>query len=101
MAALFLITGYIFNKYSRGWLGSVLYIFAAFLFLRNLFSATFNLFGYAFAAFLIYAGYRLLKGKRVYEHKEKKINLEKEEKPSAQTESRQPDLRGFLSASSG
>jgi lia operon protein LiaF len=110
-----------FNKYSRGWLGSVLYIFAAFLFLRNLFSATFNLFGYAFAAFLIrsspikklrrsgcllsvwaegfgcssfsrliffafaafliYAGYRLLKGKRVYEHKEKKINLEKEEQP--------------------
>ncbi|ANF38047.1 cell wall-active antibiotics response protein [Bacillus velezensis] len=94
----FLITGYIFNKYSRGWLGSVLYIFAAFLFLRNLFSATFNLFGYAFAAFLIYAGYRLLKGKRVYEHKEKKINLEKEEQPksSAQTESRQPDLRSFF-----
>lgn len=94
----FLIAGYIFKKYSRSWFGSVLYIFAAFLFLKNLFSVTFNLFGYAFAAFLIYAGYRLLKGKRVFEHKEKKINLEKEEdpKPSSQPDSKYPDLRSFF-----
>lgn len=77
MAALFLIAGYFLKKYSRDWLGSVMYIFAAFLFLKNLFSITFNLFGYAFAAFLIYAGYRLIKGKPIFEPNEKQVNLNK------------------------
>ncbi|MCY8960647.1 cell wall-active antibiotics response protein LiaF [Bacillus atrophaeus] len=94
----FLIAGYFLKKYSRHWLGSVMYIFAAFLFLKNLFSITFNLFGYACAAFLIYAGYRLVKGKAVFDQ-DKKINLDKKEKQpesSGQADYKQTELKSFF-----
>ncbi|MGR0118434.1 LiaRS two-component regulatory system accessory protein LiaF [Bacillus halotolerans] len=93
----FLIAGYFLKKYSRDWLGSVMYIFAAFLFLKNLFSITFNLFGYAFAAFLIYAGYRLVKGKPIFEPNEKPIDLTKKEKQSEPPKDvKHPDMRSFF-----
>lgn len=92
----FLIAGYFLKKYSRDWLGSVMYIFAAFLFLKNLFSITFNLFGYAFAAFLIYAGYRLVKGKPIFEPNEKRIDLNKKERNEPPKDVKQPDMRSFF-----
>ncbi|OIR61902.1 hypothetical protein BLL41_08120 [Bacillus sp. FMQ74] len=92
----FLIAGYFLKKYSRDWLGSVMYIFAAFLFLKNLFSITFNLFGYAFAAFLIYAGYRLIKGKPIFEPNEKQVNLNKKEHYKPPKDVKHPDLRSFF-----
>ncbi|MEK5084506.1 LiaRS two-component regulatory system accessory protein LiaF [Bacillus sp. FSL H8-0515] len=92
----FLIAGYFLKKYSRDWLGSVMYIFAAFLFLKNLFSITFNLFGYAFAAFLIYAGYRLVKGKPVFEPNEKRVNLNKKEQHEPPKDVKHPDMRSFF-----
>lgn len=67
----FLIAGYFFHKYSYRLLGSVMYVFAGLLFVKSLFSITFNLFGYFFAAFLIYAGYRLVTNQPVFVHKEK------------------------------
>lgn len=87
----FLIAGYFFHKYSHRLLGSVMYIFAGLLFVKSLFSITFNLFGYFFAAFLIYAGYRLVTNQSVFGHKEsgqkektkdspKKVDLTKKEK---------------------
>ncbi|MGO5677245.1 LiaRS two-component regulatory system accessory protein LiaF [Bacillus subtilis] len=92
----FLIAGYFLKKYSRDWLGSVMYIFAAFLFLKNLFSITFNLFGYAFAAFLIYAGYRLVKGKPIFEPNEKQVNLNKKEHHDPPKDVKHPDMRSFF-----
>ncbi|MCY8532994.1 LiaRS two-component regulatory system accessory protein LiaF [Bacillus vallismortis] len=92
----FLIAGYFLKKYSRGWLGSVMYIFAAFLFLKNLFSITFNLFGYAFAAFLIYAGYRLIKGKPIFEPSEKRVDLTKKERHEPPKDEKHPDIRSFF-----
>ncbi|PKJ59248.1 protein LiaF [Bacillus sp. SN32] len=92
----FLIAGYFLKKYSRDWLGSVMYIFAAFLFLKNLFSITFNLFGYAFAAFLIYAGYRLVKGKPIFEPNEKQVNLNKQEHHEPPKDVKHPDMRSFF-----
>ncbi|WP_121643261.1 LiaRS two-component regulatory system accessory protein LiaF [Bacillus vallismortis] len=92
----FLIAGYFLKKYSRDWLGSVMYIFAAFLFLKNLFSITFNLFGYAFAAFLIYAGYRLLKGKPIFEPNEKRVDLTKKERHEPPKDEKHPDMRSFF-----
>ncbi|MHA6488674.1 LiaRS two-component regulatory system accessory protein LiaF [Bacillus cabrialesii] len=92
----FLIAGYFLKKYSRDWLGSVMYIFAAFLFLKNLFSITFNLFGYAFAAFLIYAGYRLVKGKPIFEPNEKRIDLNKKERHEQAKDDKHPDMRSFF-----
>lgn len=67
----FLIAGYFFHKYSHRLLGSVMYVFAGLLFVKSLFSITFNLFGYLFAAFLIYAGYRLVTNQPVFAQKEK------------------------------
>ncbi|MBL3648157.1 MULTISPECIES: LiaRS two-component regulatory system accessory protein LiaF [Bacillus] len=92
----FLIAGYFLKKYSRDWLGSVMYIFAAFLFLKNLFSITFNLFGYAFAAFLIYAGYRLVKGKPIFEPNEKRVDLNKKERHKPAKDDKHPDMRSFF-----
>ncbi|MEG7335420.1 LiaRS two-component regulatory system accessory protein LiaF [Bacillus sp. 0102A] len=92
----FLIAGYFLKKYSRDWLGSVMYIFAAFLFLKNLFSITFNLFGYAFAAFLIYAGYRLVKGKPIFEPNEKRVDLNKKERHEPAKDDKHPDMRSFF-----
>ncbi|MCY7917492.1 LiaRS two-component regulatory system accessory protein LiaF [Bacillus vallismortis] len=92
----FLIAGYFLKKYSRDWLGSVMYIFAAFLFLKNLFSITFNLFGYAFAAFLIYAGYRLIKGKPIFEPSEKRVDLTKKERHEPPKDEKHPDIRSFF-----
>ncbi|MEG7355886.1 LiaRS two-component regulatory system accessory protein LiaF [Bacillus inaquosorum] len=92
----FLIAGYFLKKYSRDWLGSVMYIFAAFLFLKNLFSITFNLFGYAFAAFLIYAGYRLVKGKPIFEPNEKRVDLNKKERHKSAKDDKHPDMRSFF-----
>lgn len=92
----FLIAGYFLKRYSRDWLGSVMYIFAAFLFLKNLFSITFNLFGYAFAAFLIYAGYRLVKGKPIFESNEKRIDLTKKERHEPPKDEKHPDMRSFF-----
>ena len=92
----FLIAGYFLKKYSRDWLGSVMYIFAAFLFLKNLFSITFNLFGYAFAAFLIYAGYRLVKGEPIFEPNEKQVNLNKKEHHDPPKDVKHPDMRSFF-----
>ncbi|MBJ3766490.1 LiaRS two-component regulatory system accessory protein LiaF [Bacillus subtilis] len=92
----FLIAGYFLKKYSRDWLGSVMYIFAAFLFLKNLFSITFNLFGYAFAAFLIYAGYRLIKGKPIFEPNEKQVNLNKKEHHETPKDVKHTDMRSFF-----
>ncbi|MCI4138414.1 LiaRS two-component regulatory system accessory protein LiaF [Bacillus vallismortis] len=92
----FLIAGYFLKKYSRDWLGSVMYIFAAFLFLKNLFSITFNLFGYAFAAFLIYAGYRLIKGKPIFEPNEKRVDLTKKERHEPPKDEKHPDMRSFF-----
>ncbi|ADM39275.1 LiaRS two-component regulatory system accessory protein LiaF [Bacillus spizizenii] len=92
----FLIAGYFLKRYSRDWLGSVMYIFAAFLFLKNLFSITFNLFGYAFAAFLIYAGYRLVKGKPIFEPNEKRIDLTKKERHEPSKDEKHPDMRSFF-----
>ncbi|MGY5388676.1 LiaRS two-component regulatory system accessory protein LiaF [Bacillus spizizenii] len=92
----FLIAGYFLKRYSRDWLGSVMYIFAAFLFLKNLFSITFNLFGYAFAAFLIYAGYRLVKGKPIFESNEKRIDLTKKERHEPRKDEKHPDMRSFF-----
>ncbi|MCY7892101.1 LiaRS two-component regulatory system accessory protein LiaF [Bacillus vallismortis] len=92
----FLIAGYFLKKYSRDWLGSVMYIFAAFLFLKNLFSITFNLFGYAFAAFLIYAGYRLIKGKPIFEPNEKRVDLTKKERHEPLKDEKHPDMRSFF-----
>ena len=40
----FLFAGYFLHKYSRRWLGSVMYIFAGFLLLKDIFSITFSLF---------------------------------------------------------
>jgi lia operon protein LiaF len=67
----FLIAGYFFHKYSHRLLGSVMYVFAGLLFIKSLFSITFNLFGYFFAAFLIYAGYRMVTNQSVFGDKEK------------------------------
>ncbi|CAN2247739.1 LiaRS two-component regulatory system accessory protein LiaF [Bacillus vallismortis] len=92
----FLIAGYFLKKYSRDWLGSVMYIFAAFLFLKNLFSITFNLFGYAFAAFLIYAGYRLIKGKPIFEPNEKRVDLTKKERHEPPKDEKHPDMLSFF-----
>ncbi|AEP88192.1 LiaRS two-component regulatory system accessory protein LiaF [Bacillus spizizenii] len=92
----FLIAGYFLKRYSRDWLGSVMYIFAAFLFLKNLFSITFNLFGYVFAAFLIYAGYRLVKGKPIFESNEKRIDLTKKERHEPPKDEKHPDMRSFF-----
>ncbi|NPC94132.1 hypothetical protein HOO54_18365 [Bacillus sp. WMMC1349] len=73
----FLFAGYFFRKYSRRWLGSVMYIFAGFLILNNLFNITFSLFGYLFAAFLIYVGYRFVTNQPVFDRKNPK-NKKKE-----------------------
>ncbi|ATH93091.1 cell wall-active antibiotics response protein LiaF [Bacillus glycinifermentans] len=78
----FLLAGYFFHKSSRRWLGSVMYIFAGFLLLKEIFSITFSLFGFFFAAFLIYAGYRLVTNQPVFDrdqpkaHEKEKLDAE-------------------------
>ncbi|ASB90729.1 cell wall-active antibiotics response protein LiaF [Bacillus sonorensis] len=71
----FLFAGYILHKSSRRWLGSVMYIFAAFLLLKDIFSITFSLFGFFFAAFLIYAGYRLVTNQPVFDRDKNKAQV--------------------------
>ncbi|MEC1259662.1 cell wall-active antibiotics response protein LiaF [Bacillus swezeyi] len=68
----FLFAGYLLHKYSRRWLGSVMFIFAGFLVLKDIFSITFSLFGFFFAAFLIYAGYRLVTNQPVFDRSKPK-----------------------------
>lgn len=71
----FLIAGYFLKRYSRDWLGSVMYIFAA---------------------FLIYAGYRLVKGKPIFEPNEKRIDLTKKERHEPSKDEKHPDMRSFF-----
>lgn len=92
----FLFAGYFLHKYSRRWLGSVMYIFAGFLLLKDIFSITFSLFGFFFAAFLIYAGYRLVTNQPVFDrYKPKGRGKEKADSKPLQ-EKNSPGQRAFF-----
>lgn len=97
----FLISGYFLRKYSRNWLGAMSYIFAGFLFLKNLFSITFSLFGYVIATFLIYAGYKLIKGEKVFNSPKQQKDFRffrkgKEEQSACAFEHQPTDIRSFF-----
>lgn len=70
--------------------------FAGFLLLKDIFSITFSLFGFFFAAFLIYAGYRLVTNQPVFDrHKPKDRGKEKADFKPLQ-EKNSPGQRSFF-----